>query len=423
MKKVLIVTYYWPPCGGAGIQRWLKFSKYLPEYGWEPIVLTVDPKYGSYQVFDASLEKEVSELNIEVHRTKSREVLNYFSKLFGKKSLPQGGVSPKKSFKSNLMMFIRRNFFVPDPRRGWNRFAYKKALQLIREYNIEKVITTSPPHSTQLIGLKLKKRANIEWIADFRDPWTSIFIYEESGQLSFIRNYEKSLERKVVQRADKLITVGPTLKSTLEEIRQKQDVHVITNGYDHELSSPAERKSGADSNSLRIIYTGTMNDQYDPFVFFEGLKLALAESDLNISVDFYGSVSGIIREKVRKMGLGEDTVRFNETISYSESLSEMRKSDILFLVIPKAKSEKLILTGKIFEYLATKLPILCIGPKDGDAADIINSTNSGTVFERNESREIADWIKGHASFNFSFSNTEKYSRLELTRRLSEILHS
>lgn len=423
MKKVLIVTYYWPPCGGAGIQRWLKFAKYLPEYGWEPIVLTVDPEYGSYQVFDTSLEKEVAELNIEVHRTRSREVLNYFSKLFGKKSLPQGGVSQKKSFKTKVMMFIRGNMFVPDPRKGWNRFAYRKAMELIREYDIKKVITTSPPHSTQLIGYKLKKNANIEWISDFRDPWTMIYTYEELNQLPFIRTYEKSLEKKVIVNADKMITVGPSLKSSLESIRGKQDVHVITNGYDHEISKPAASTPKKASDPLRIIYTGTMNDQYDPFVFFEALKLALAESDLKIEVDFFGGVGGMTRSKVREMGFSEDTVRFNNTISYHDSLAEMRKSDILFMVIPKAKSEKEILTGKIFEYLATKLPILCIGPKDGDAAQIINETDSGKVFERNEVRELADWIKASSTHEFSFKNTEKYSRTELTRVLADVLNS
>ena len=158
MKKVLIITYYWPPSGGAGVQRWLKFVKYLPQFGIEPVVLTVDPEQAAYPVIDASLEKDVAE-NVRIYRTPCTDYFKFYRLFSGKKELPTGGISSdgKSSLKQKIMGFVRGNLLLPDPRRGWNGYAYRKAVQLIREHGIETVVTTSPPHSTQLIGLKLKK--------------------------------------------------------------------------------------------------------------------------------------------------------------------------------------------------------------------------------------------------------------------------
>ena len=195
MKKVLIITYYWPPSGGSGVQRWLKFSKYLPEFGIEPIVLTVDPDFATYPSIDTTLELEVSD-SIRVYRTKAKNPLEVYQKI-RRKPAPQSGFAGEK--KSGLLdkifRFIRGNVFLPDARIGWNPYAFEKAKQLIKELNINTVITTSPPHSTQLIGLRLKKEFTIQWIADLRDPWTEIYYNKELFRTNWAERQDAKMEK------------------------------------------------------------------------------------------------------------------------------------------------------------------------------------------------------------------------------------
>jgi hypothetical protein len=175
MNKVLIVTYYWPPSGGAGVQRWLKFSKYLPEFGWEPIILTVDPEFAAYPVTDYSLSEGFPS-SVKIFKTAATNYFRVYNK--DKTRIPTAGFANNKenTLKEKIMRFIRGNFFIPDPRRGWNSFAFRKACEIIETERIENIITTSPPHSTQLIGLNIKKKyPAINWIADLRDPWTDIY--------------------------------------------------------------------------------------------------------------------------------------------------------------------------------------------------------------------------------------------------------
>ena len=216
MKKVLIITYYWPPSGGAGVQRWLKFAKYLPEYGWQPIILTVDQEYASYPQRDESLLSEVNPACL-VYTTKSFELYNLYKFISGKKEVPYGGFAneTRESFFQKASKFLRGNFLVPDPRRGWNKYALGKAIELIREFNIDTVVTTSPPHSTQLIGLKLKQEFNTRWIADLRDPWTDIYYYNQFKHTALARKIDQKYEREVVENADLLITVSEDVKRIL----------------------------------------------------------------------------------------------------------------------------------------------------------------------------------------------------------------
>ena len=175
MKKTLIITYYWPPGGGAGVQRWLKMARHLPDFEIEPFILTVDPGYATYPATDNTLENDIPR-GLKVFKTKATDYFRILSK--DKKAISSAGFAKegKNSFREKVARFIRGNIFIPDPRRGWNRFAFGKAVEVIDNNGINTVITTSPPHSTQLIGLKLKKRfPEIKWIADLRDPWTDIY--------------------------------------------------------------------------------------------------------------------------------------------------------------------------------------------------------------------------------------------------------
>jgi glycosyltransferase involved in cell wall biosynthesis len=261
MNKVLIVTYYWPPSGGAGVQRWLKFSKYLPEFGWEPIILTVDPEYAAYPVTDFSLNDDIP-ASIKVVTTPATNYFSIYKK--DKSKIPTAGFANNidNTFKGKLLRFVRGNFFLPDPRRGWNKYAFKKACELIEAEGIRHIITTSPPHSTQLIGLNLKKKYRfIKWTVDLRDPWTDIYYYKQFYPTLISKAVDVRYEIRVLKRADNIITVGESLKtlfsSKVNNIEKK--IRVITNGYDE---SDFKEVPKVIPKRFTITYVGTLSDIY-----------------------------------------------------------------------------------------------------------------------------------------------------------------
>jgi glycosyltransferase involved in cell wall biosynthesis len=236
MNKILIITYYWPPAGGPGVQRWLKFAKYLPQHKIQPIILTVDPQYATYPIFDSSLEDEIQD-DIKVIRTKSFELFSIYKKITGSDQVPYSGFATEEniSFLQKISRFIRGNFFLPDPRKGWNKFALKAAKELIKKENIHLIITTGPPHSTHLIGNQLKKiYKNLNWTADFRDPWVDIFYYNKFYPTKFSKKIDTGFEKRTFENADKIIVVSNSMKVNYANkySNQSHKIHVITNGYD-----------------------------------------------------------------------------------------------------------------------------------------------------------------------------------------------
>lgn len=426
MKRVLIITYYWPPSGGAGVQRWLKFAKYLPEFGWEPIILTVDPKHASYAQYDESLQQEVDP-DLKVYRTKSYEFYSIYKKISGSKEIPYGGFANEKelSLKGKISRFARGNFFIPDPRKGWNREAYKKAKEIILSLNIETVVTTSPPHSTQLIGLKLKKKLNIKWIADFRDPWTNIYYYSSLYHTIIAKNIDFKLEQKVLNNADQIITVSKDIARSLSKriVRSKIDkIQVIPNGYDTAdfigITSRKEEK-------FTITYTGTMSEVYDLSGFIDALSMLSTAQKKNIKLRFVGKpfTPTVINIKEK---IPEIEIDLPGYVKHAESIRYLMQSDLQLLVIPNVKDNKGIVTGKFYEYLASQKPILAIGPKNGDLSELIEETESGLLAEYNDSENIMGWInelllkpKGKQYG----PNVNKFSRKMLTEKLSETINA
>jgi len=428
-KKILILSYYWPPSGGAGVQRVLKFAKYLLKYGYLPYVVTVDDKTASYPVVDTSLLNEVPD-EIKVFRTHSFEPLNILTGITGNKA-PYGGFANKNkdTFSQKILRFIRGNFFIPDARKGWVNYAYTKAVELIEKEKIDTVIISSPPHSSQLVGLKLKKKfPGIKWIADLRDPWTDIYYYKDMLHTALAAAHDASLEKKVVEQADALIVVS---KPILDNYRLKSDrissdkIHVIPNGYDEDdfpkFDFPA-------NNEFTITYVGTIADIYNPAVFFESLKLARESNpDSKVKLRFVGASTENIVGLIKQNHL-ESVTEFIPHVKHEQAISYMRSSDALLLVIPDVPDSNGILTGKLFEYLASRKPIVCIGPRDGDAARIIGECNAGRTFERNEKQEMTDYISELIKFrlnNKAMQNEsrifEKYSRKNLTEHLARII--
>ncbi|MDA9313024.1 glycosyltransferase, partial [Vicingaceae bacterium] len=263
MKKLLLITYYWPPSGGAGVQRWLKLSKYLALQGTEVHILTVDPEKASYTTIDHSLLKDVHP-KLHIHQTDSFEIINYYSKVVGKKNVPSAGFSNvnNESIVQKTVNSLRSNLFIPDPRKGWNKYAYKKAEEILTKYNIQTVITTSPPHSTQLIGLKLKERLNTNWIADLRDPWTDIYYYHLLGHSKWSKSKDKNLEKNVIERSDKILTVSKGLSeifSSKSDQKILDKIKLIPNGFDpDDFSQPLDLSK--QDNYFVIAYTGTMSN-------------------------------------------------------------------------------------------------------------------------------------------------------------------
>jgi glycosyltransferase involved in cell wall biosynthesis len=417
-KKVLIITYYWPPSGGAGVQRWLKFSKYLPEFGWMPVILTVDPQYAAYPVTDNSLIDDLPE-TVKVHTTRATNYFSIYKK--DKSAIPSAGFANNNdnSFKSRALRFVRGNFFLPDPRRGWNKFAYRKACELIESEGIECIVTTSPPHSTQLIGLKLKKKfKSIRWVADLRDPWTDIYYYKQFYPTILSRSIDSSFEKKVLKNADKIITVGASLKklfsSKLDGLDEKTEV--ITNGYDE---SDFRDIYSVRPSRFTVTYVGTLSDIYPVEALIPALN-SLKEKDFLLR--FVGTVS----EKTAallKSGLPEKSLEFLPYVIHSEAVKYMVNSSLLLLIIPLHQSNKSIITGKLFEYLASGVPILCLGPVDGDAAVIIKNCKSGKTFSYYDVDRISEFIKSACNNPIaSDSNAvSAYSRGNLVKRIAEVL--
>jgi len=381
LKKVLIITYYWPPSGGGGVQRWVKFVKYLPKFNIEPIVLTVKPDKASYAVIDESLIAELSE-SLKVYTTKSLEPFNIYKKFSAKNEIPYGGFTNEEDpgFFKKVSRFIRGNFFIPDARIGWNKYAYKQAKELIEKYNIKTVITTSPPHSTQLIGIKLKKQFDIFWIADLRDPWTDIYYYKSMYHTYFAKLQDKRKEIEVLRNCDRIIVVSNSIKelfaSKIEQYNREK-INVISNGFD---SSDFDSRVDTNNDNFVITYTGTLADNYNIESFLEALiNVVNRYGDLKIKLQFVGRVSQKYRNIIDNSAL-KSICNFEGHVDHSSSIKYLKNSNALFLAIPDVMQNKGILTGKLFEYLAARKPIIGIGPTQGDASIIIDECCAGKMF-------------------------------------------
>ena len=420
MNKVLIVTYYWPPSGGAGVQRWLKFSKYLPEFGWEPIILTVDPEFAAYPVTDNSLSEDFHSSE-KIFKTAATN----YSRVYNKDNtrIPTAGFAnnEENTLKEKIMRFIRGNFFIPDPRKGWNSFAFRKACEIIETQGIENIITTSPPHSTQLIGLNIKKKyPAINWIADLRDPWTDIYYYKQFYPTMISKSIDSAYEKKVLKNADRIITVGPSLKTLFSQkvngIAEK--TVVITNGYDEE---DFVGLAGSTPDIFTISYIGTLSDSYPVIAFLSALQ-SLKKKGIRFRLKFIGTVSpkqkGLILSSIE-----ESSIEFINTVDHITALRYLAESTILLLIIPDHHSNKSIITGKLFEYIAAGKPVICLGPVDGDAAGYLNETGHGFTFAYNDSRGILDYLTTLLTDNSIAGkiSPQVFSRKELTGKVVSLL--
>lgn len=419
--KVLIITYYWVPSGGSGVQRWLKFVKYLRDFDIEPVVYTVDN--ANYPIIDRSLEKDVPN-DIEVLKKNIWEPNDVLSRLKRKSTKTSAGfLNPNPTFFGKIMQYIRANYFIPDARKYWIKPSVRKIKSYLKENHIDAIITTGPPHSLHLIGLELKKVLNIKWIADFRDPWTDIDYFHQLPLTKASKRRHLKLEKEVLKNADASLVIGKTMKENYDEY--SKNIHVVTNGYDTELDEIEEVNL---DKKFSITHIGLMNSDRNPKILWEALSELSEEIKgfrNNLEVKLVGKLANEVLEELKKKDF-KNITRI-DYVAHNEVKKHQKSSQVLLLAVNKVPSAKGIITGKIFEYLQAKRPILAIGPEDGDLAEILEKTNAGFIINFDDKNKMKRVIKNmydkyiNGNLEVASKEIEQYHRKELTKQLSEIL--
>ncbi len=429
-KRLLIITYYWPPSGGSGVQRWLKFVKYLPLFGWEPFVFT--PENPSFEVLDESLVKDVPE-EAEVIRLPIWEPYSFYTKLAelfsGKKVQSVDFVTTgRRSLFQSVAAFIRGNFFIPDPKIFWKRPAVKFLNDFIQQNQIRVVITTGPPHSMHLIGLGLKKKnPAMKWIADFRDPWSQWDLLDTLSLTSFVRARHRQIEQRVLTHADCVLTVTPHYVKWFRELGARKVV-LITNGFDEDDFAGLRYEKG---ERFTIRHLGVVDELRDPRPFMLAVKEACAENrslgEL-LCIEFVGRVNSAFKIWVESDELLKSITAFRKQVPHHQLVEVYNQTDALLLVLANSAIAAGNIPGKLFEYLGSARPIIGIGPEDGDAAAILTKTGAGRVIDRDNIHAIkqhllhlyAEWQKSGATAG---AGIESYSRKALTAELAALLNS
>ena len=417
-KKVLILTYYWPPSGGSGVQRWMYFAKHLKSLGWEPIVVTIDEEKASYGVLDESLNQEVD--GIRVIKTSTREPLQLYSRLTTgskKKGIPQGEVKRKSVF-GKLSAFIRGNFFIPDARIGWVPFALKAARKIVAKEQITTIITTGPPHSSHLIGLQLQKEFKVNWFADFRDPWSDVFYNKDLYRRSRAVSKDLKLELQVLQAAQGIITtVGGRLHESLIEKAPAQKFYALPNGFDSELMNRVTVEKN--HHYLHVVYTGLLTHNQPYKGVFKILNDLSATQPIKLSLA--GNIAPDIINEIKISFPKIDTI-FHGYLSHKEAVGLMKSANLLINFIFIGAQTQMI-SGKILEYIATEIPILSIGNPDSEAAKFLEQGTAAVMLDQSNLKEMRLFIDTVISqkdtLHNEFPSLEKWSREALTKRLIE----
>ncbi|MDT0644019.1 glycosyltransferase family 4 protein [Zunongwangia sp. F363] len=425
MKKVLIITYYWPPAGGPGVQRWLKFVKYLRDYNIEPVVYI--PENPTYPLKDESLQAEVPE-NLKVLKHRIFEPYAA-AKFFSKKETQtiSSGIIVKEenqSFLQKMMLYIRGNFFIPDARKFWIKPSVKYLEKSLEEEQISTIITTGPPHSLHLIGLQLKKKKNMKWLADFRDPWTNIGYHEKLKLTKSSRQKHIAMEKEVLNAADHVLVTSFSTKKEFEA-KTTKPVSVITNGFDTEIASENIELD----QKFTFSHIGSLLSGRNPQNLWKALGEIIRENSgfaKDFELKLVGAVSEEVLNSIKAEGL-EKQLKIQQYVPHPEAIIFQRKSEVLLLIEIDSNETTGIIPGKVFEYMAAKRPILALGPAEWDVRKILEETAAGQFFKYSEKEEIkgyllqlySDYKNGRLQVNSE--NTDRYHRRSLTEELANLL--
>lgn len=421
MRRVLIITYYWPPNGGAGVYRWLKLSKLLPDHGWQPVIYT--PSNPEVIADDPGLLKDVRS-DIEVVKRPITEPFNLYKRFTGrsiKEKVQVGFLNEKKQggWKEDFALWVRSNFFIPDARVWWVRPSVKFLKEYLGKNPVDAIITTGPPHSMHLIGLGLKRALGVKWVADFRDPWTDIDFYAQLKLTRWADAKHKRLEGEVLREADRVLAVGWTMASDLEELGAKR-VQVITNGYDPgDLPIPAEPVD----EEFSLVHVGSLPPTRNAPDLWLALK-RLCDGDPGFASRFrlrlVGPVDHTIMQSILEAGLSGQ-VQHVGRVSHGEAMQCMQRARVQLLLLNETANVKGILSGKLFEYVSTGRPILCVGPVEGDVSKVLDKAPHA-VIDRPDLMEQRARIK--ALFTAAPSEPDpRWSRAATCEQVVQVLDS
>lgn len=423
MKKALIITYYWPPAGGPGVQRWLKFAKYLPQFGIEPVLYT--PLNPHYPITDPSLEEDIPH-GITVIKRSIIEPYKVASLFSGKKAtqiskgiLPEG----RQSFAEKVLLWIRGNLFIPDARKYWVKPSVKYLATYLAKERIDTVITTGPPHSLHLIGFHLKKKIGIRWIADFRDPWTSIGYHKELKLLPFSARKHKKLEKKVLTHADSIIVTSYTTRQEFEQLTPVP-ITVITNGYDDlpHIEAPLTEK-------FTLSHIGSLLTGRNPSALWEALSGLISENSsfkTNFQLQLIGTVSHAVLNDIRLHGL-LPYCKMLGYVSHARATELQRTSQVLLLLEANNKEAGAIIPGKVFEYMVSGRPIIAVGPAGWEVESLLEKTRTGYYFAHQDKEALKNQISRlYETYKTGSLQTQPigidaYHRKNLTEKLANLI--
>ncbi|MGC4040189.1 MAG: glycosyltransferase family 4 protein [Flavobacterium sp.] len=425
-KKLLIISYYWPPAGGPGVQRWLKFVKYLPDYNIQPIVYI--PENPTYPIIDKGLESEVSEKAIILKNkiTEPYGFASFFSK--NKTRKISSGIIPnkkKQSFIEKALLWVRGNLFIPDARFLWVKPSVAYLKKYIIENNIDTIVTSGPPHSLHLIGLELQKDLGVKWFADFRDPWTTIGYHKALKLSSYAEKKHKALEKEVLASADCIIVTSKTTKTEFEALTSRP-IEVITNGYDIEkiVKQPLDEK-------FTLAHIGSFLSDRNPRILWKALQELIKENK-DFKNDFrlklIGATSQEVLDTISEFRL-DGFVENLGYVSHQEAVEHQRKSQVLLLIEIDSEDTKSIIPGKLFEYMVSERPIIAIGPDGSDFSEMITSTNTGVFFTYDEKEKLKELLLKYyreyqkQDLKVHAVGLQKYSRKNLTEQLARLITS
>lgn len=431
MKRVLIITYYWPPSGGSGVQRWLKMSKYLPENGWQPVIYTADD--AEYPVEDLSLEKDVTP-EAEVIKRKIFEPYSFYKKALGIKKdekIKAGFINEgdkKSTWKENVSVWIRGNFFIPDARCWWIRPSVRFLKKYLKDHPVDAIISTGPPHSMHLIAKELHKKFNIPWVADFRDPWTDIDFYKDLKLTKWSDRKHHRLEKSVLMSANEIVTVGNNCAQGLKNICGR-DVKVICNGYDFDINML--KNDNKLTEKFTLSHIGIIGANRNPVMLWEAIAELVKNEEFAeaLNIRLIGQVDKSVIDTIKVNDI-EKYVEIIPYIPHSEVLKKQTESQVLLLFVNNTPNAKGILTGKLFEYMASGRPILAIGPSDGDTATVLRETETGVNVDFDDKEQMMTELKrlfiryrNNESSATCQKSVEKYSRKNLAADYVNLLNS
>ncbi len=427
-KKVLIISYYWPPAGGPGVQRWLKLSKYLPQYGWDPIIYT--PENPDFQVLDETLSKDIHP-DTQVIKHPIWEPYAFFRKLTGKnkqEKVNSGLLFDEKNISlfTKLALWVRGNILIPDPRKFWVKPSIKYLIKRIPNINPDIIITTGPPHSMHLIGLKLHKETGIPWLADFRDPWSNLDVLDIFSPSKYAKNKQRRLEKKVLETATATIAVSSNWEKELRSLGAK-NTFTITNGFDE---SDFKTYQATKATKFSIVYGGIITSFRNPVLLWVALEELCSEIHSfreDLAITLAGTIDNLVKKDISHFTYLSEKTKYINYFPHQELLNMYSQSAILLLLLNNTPNAQGHIPGKLFEYLACQKPILAVGVTDGDVANILKETKTGCIAEFKDKQQIKDNIQLlYEQFkNDTYqttANIEKYSRKALAESLSDKMY-